>query len=566
MPNEPSETDKSAAGGGPSNFIRERVEADLAAGKNDGRLVTRFPPEPNGYLHIGHAKAICVDFGLAEELGGRCNLRFDDTNPVTEDTEYVEAIERDVGWLGFQWDGDPRYASDYFEQLFAWAEQLVEDGKAYVDSQSPEEIRKGRGSFYEEGVDSPYRDRPAAESLALLRKMRAGELAEGEAVLRARIDMQSKNLNMRDPLIYRIVKKPHHRTGNEWPIYPMYDYAHGLSDAIEGVTHSICTLEFEDHRPLYDWFIEQLPVPARPEQIEFARLNLTYTLMSKRKLLALVEGGHVSGWDDPRMPTLAGMRRLGYTPEAVRRFCDRIGVAKRDGVVDVGLLEHALREHLNAVTPRRMAVLDPLKLVITNYPEGETETFEAQNNPEDPDAGTRQVPFSRTLWVERGDFRADAPKKWHRLAPGREVRLRAACLVTCQEVIEDERGEVVELRCTWDPESRGGKSPDGRKVRGTLHWVSAAHALDAEVRLYDRLFNVETPSGPEDLNPDSLVVERGCKLEPSLGELATGDRVQFERLGYFCLDPDSRPGAPVFNRTITLRDSWAKLEKKLGGA
>jgi glutaminyl-tRNA synthetase len=550
---------------GPTNFIRERIEADIAAGKHGGVVATRFPPEPNGYLHIGHAKAISVDFGLAAEFGGTCNLRMDDTNPTKEESRYVEAIAADVRWLGYEWNGEIRYASDYFEQLYEWAEVLVKNGDAYVDSQSIEEIRKNRGNFYSPGVDSPYRDRPVDESLQLLREMRAGELAEGEAVLRAKIDMQHKNLNMRDPLIYRILEQHHHRTGDDWCIYPMYDYAHGLSDAIEGITHSICTLEFEDHRPLYDWFIDKLPTPAEPEQIEFARLKMSYTMMSKRKLLELVKSGAVAGWDDPRMPTLSAMRRLGYPPAAILRFCERIGVAKRDGVVDVGLLEHAVREELNAVAPRRMGVLDPLKLVITNYPEGETETFEAINNPENDSAGTRPVPFSRELWVERGDFREDAPKKWYRLAPGREVRLRAACLVTCDEVIKDEAGEVIELRCSWDPESRGGKSPDGRKVRGTLHWVSAQHAVDAEVRLYDRLFSVESPEGPGDLNPESLEIKTGCKLEPSLDGAEPGYSFQLERLGYFCVDPDSSSGALVLNRTITLRDSWARLEKKMGG-
>ena len=521
-------------------------------------MTTRFPPEPNGYLHIGHAKAISIDFGLAAEFAGTCNLRMDDTNPVTEETHYVSAIAEDIKWLGFEWAGEIRYASDYFEKLYEWAEVLVENGDAYIDSQSIDEIRKNRGNFYEPGIDSPYRDRGVKENLELLRKMRAGELAEGEAVLRAKIDMQSGNLNMRDPLIYRILKKPHHRTGDAWCIYPMYDYAHGLSDAIEGITHSICTLEFEDHRPLYDWFIEKLPVPAVPQQIEFARLKLSYTLMSKRKLLRLVEAGQVSGWDDPRMPTLAGLRRLGYPPEAILTFCERIGVAKRDGVVDVGLLEHAVRETLNRVAPRRMGVLDPLKLVITNYPEGESETFEAQNNPEDPGAGTRPVPFSRELWVERGDFREEAPKKWYRLAPGREVRLRAACLVTCNEVVRDASGEVVELRCTWDPKSRGGRSPDGRKVRGTLHWVSAAHAIDAEVRLYDRLFRDEAAT---ELNPESLVVKTRCKLEPSLAGSQPGFAFQLERLGYFCIDRDSSDNALVLNRTITLRDSWPSWKR-----
>jgi glutaminyl-tRNA synthetase len=554
---------------GPPNFVREIIAADQAAGKNEGRVVTRFPPEPNGYLHLGHAKAICLDFGMAAEFGGHCNLRFDDTNPEKEDVEYVDSIKADVRWLGFEWGEHEYFASDYYQQLYEWALVLIEDGKAYVDSQSPDEIKENRGNFYKPGKDSPHRNRSVEENLELFEKMRAGEIDEGAAVLRAKIDMQSKNLNMRDPLIYRVKKVTHHRTGDDWCIYPMYDYAHGLSDAIEGVTHSLCTLEFQDHRPLYDWFIEQLPVPHVPRQIEFARLNVGFMIMSKRKLLMLVRDGHVEGWDDPRMPTLSGLRRRGITPEAIRRFCDRVGVAKRDGVVDVSLFEFEIREHLNQTSPRAMAVLDPIKLVITNYPEGESEEFEARNHPDDDAAGTRKVPFSRELWVERDDFREEAPRKWHRLAPGKEVRLRYACLVTCNEVVKDASGEVVELRCTWDPESRGGTSPDGRKVRGTIHWVSATHAVDARVRLYDRLFTEENPGGHEDrpftdfLNPDSLKMVDGAKLEPSLARVEPGHRVQFERLGYFCADSQSKTEAPVFNRTIALRDSWAKIEKKL---
>ena len=563
-------TDEDRKDEGPGNFVRERIEADIAAGKNGGRVQTRFPPEPNGFLHIGHAKAICVDFGLAEEFGGQCNLRMDDTNPLAEDMAFVAAIKSDVEWLGFEWAGGTElYSSDYFDQLYAWAEKLVEDGLAYVDSLSGEEIREYRGNFHKPGVDSPHRNRGVDENLDLLRRMRDGEFEAGEHVLRAKIDMQHKNINLRDPPIYRILKADHHRTGAKWSIYPMYDYAHGLSDAIEGITHSLCTLEFEDHRPLYNWFLDNVDVPHRPEQIEFARLKLTYTIMSKRKLKRLVEEGLVSGWDDPRMPTLAGMRRLGFTPSALRKFCDRIGVSKRDSMVDVGLLEHALREDLNASSPRYMGVVNPLKVVIENYPEGETEMFEAQNNPEDPAAGSRQLPFSRELFVERDDFRGEQHKKWYRLAPGQEVRLRYACLLTCKEAVKNEAGEIIELRCTWDPESRGGSAPDGRRVKGTIHWVSAAHAIDSEVRIYDRLFTDKNPGGhdgvdyTEFFNPNSLEVISGSKLEPALGEMKPGDRVQFERLGYFCCDTESKSDAPVWNRTIGLRDSWAKLEKKL---
>ncbi len=560
-----------AADDGPGNFIREIIAEDVAQGVPGGRVMTRFPPEPNGYLHIGHAKAIWVDFGMAAEFGGLCNLRMDDTNPVAEDVEYVESIQDDVRWLGLDWDDRLYFASDYFAKLHEFAIELIRAGKAYVDSLSTEEIREYRGNFYKQGKDSPYRDRSVEENLDLFARMTAGEFAEGEQVLRAKIDMQSTNINLRDPPIYRIRKAHHHRTGDAWCVYPMYDYAHSLSDAIEGITHSLCTLEFADHRPLYDWFVANTSVAGSPRQIEFARLNLSYTVLSKRKLRELVEGGHVTGWDDPRMPTLQGMRRRGYTPESIRRLCERVGVAKRDGVVDVALLEHALREHLNEVTPRVMGVLKPLRVVIENFPEGEVEYFDAPYHPEDTRYGSRKVPFSRVLYVERDDFREDAPRKWFRLAPGREVRLRYACLLTCNEVIKDDQGDVVELRCTWDPESRGGTSPDGRKVRGTLHWVSAEHACDAEVRLYDRLFTRENPLDVEDgqsyldfINPDALEVLSGCKLEPSLGQAEPGYQCQFERLGYFCVDRDSSADQLVVNRTISLRDSWAKLEKKLG--
>ncbi len=559
-------------GSEPKNFVADIVEADLQSGKHQ-QVVSRFPPEPNGYLHIGHAKSICLNFGLAERFGGQCHLRFDDTNPTKEEQEYVDAIQQDIRWLGFDWGEHLHFTSDYFDQLHAWAVHLIEQGKAYVDSLTPEEIREYRGNFHQQGKDSPYRERSVEENLAMFERMRKGELEEGEAVLRAKIDMTSGNLNLRDPPLYRIRKAHHHRTGDKWCIYPMYDYAHGQSDAIEHITHSVCTLEFEDHRPLYDWLVDNLPVPSKPRQIEFARLNLSYTVMSKRKLLQLVQEERVGGWDDPRMPTIRGLRRRGYPPEVLRELADRVGVAKRDGVVDVSLLEHILREHLNRHSVRRMAVLKPLRLTITNWEPGRVEHFDVPNNPEDAEAGTRSVPFCGSLWVERDDFRREAPRKWFRLAPGREVRLRSACLVTCNEVIEDEQGEVVELRCTWDPESRGGRSPDGRKVRGTLHWVSAEHAKDAEVRLYDRLFGVENPNAdPEGgtfvdhLNPDSLEVLTGCKVEPSLGEQNPEDRVQFERLGYFCADRnDHGPERLVFNRTIGLRDSWAKLEKKQGG-
>jgi glutaminyl-tRNA synthetase len=565
MSNRPSDktTDKPVAG----NFVRELIAADNASGKYGGRVATRFPPEPNGYLHIGHAKAICIDFGLAKEVGGTCNLRYDDTNPTTEDVEYVEAIEEDIRWLGFQWSA-LYYASDYFEEIYKLAERLIEKGKAYVDSLNEEQIREYRGDFYKKGKPSPYRDRPAAESLDLLRRMRAGEFPEGAHVLRAKIDLETQNMNMRDPVLYRIRYAPHHRTGTKWCIYPMYDYAHPISDALEKITHSICTLEFEAHRPLYDWCIRETEVfPS--QQIEFARLNLTYTVMSKRKLAELVKEKVVSGWDDPRMPTLAGLRRRGYTPEAIRAFCERIGVAKTDSTVDVGLLEHGLREDLNKRCARVMVVLKPLKLVIDNFPEGEVRELDAPLSPEDPSLGARKLPFSRVVYVDRDDFREDPPKDWHRLAPGREVRLRYACLVRCTRVVKDARGEVTELHGEWDPGSWGGNAPDGRAVRGTLHWVSAAHGAPAEVRLYDRLFSVESPgttegkSFLEEVNPDSMVRVDGAVMEPYLAAVAApGDRYQFERVGYFCADPDGAPGKPVWNRTVALKDTWAKIETK----
>ncbi len=549
------------------NFIRQIIAEDLKANKNDGRVVTRFPPEPNGYLHIGHAKSICLNFTLAAENRGVCHLRFDDTNPTKEEVEYVESIKADVRWLGFDWGDKLFFASDYFAQLYHYAVQLIKNGKAYVCSLTPEEIRQYRGTLTEPGQDSPYRNRPVAENLDLFARMRAGEFPDGAHVLRAKIDMASPNLNMRDPVLYRILKASHHRTGDNWCIYPMYDYAHPLSDAIEGITHSICTLEFEDHRPLYDWILDQLPVPGHPQQIEFARLNLSYTVMSKRKLLKLVNEGLVSGWDDPRMPTIAGMRRRGYTPAAIRNFCERIGVGRRDNTVDLALLEYCVREDLNKHAPRVMAVLRPLKVVIENYPEELVEELDAVNNPEDPNMGTRQVPFSRVLYIEREDFLEDPPKKFYRLAPGREVRLRYAYFIKCVDVVKDEAtGEVVELRCTYDPETRGGYAPDGRQVRATLHWVSAAHAGPAEVRLYDRLFTKPNPDEDKDadflsfVNPNSLETLKSCRLEPSLAGGAAASLYQFERQGYFCVDTkDSAPGAPVFNRTVTLKDPWAKL-------
>jgi glutaminyl-tRNA synthetase len=553
------------------DFIRTRITEDVEAGKNQGRVHTRFPPEPNGYLHIGHAKAICLNFGVAREFGGLCNLRFDDTDPAKEEVEYETAIQDDVRWLGFDWEDRLCFASNYFAKLYEYAVVLISNGKAYVDSLSADEIREYRGTLTEPGRESPYRGRPVEENLDLFRRMRDGEFEDGTHVLRAKIDMASPNLNMRDPTLYRIRRTHHHRTGDDWTIYPMYDYTHPISDALEMITHSLCSLEFEDHRPLYDWVLDHVPAPSHPQQIEFARLHLSYTVLSKRKLLRLVKEGHVDGWDDPRMPTLRGLRRRGYTPEAIREFCDRIGLAKRDSLVDVAQLEFAIREDLNRRSPRVMAVLRPLRVVIENYPDDRVEELEAVNNPEDPSAGTRRVPFSRVLYLERDDFREDPPKKWFRLAPGREVRLRYGYFITCREMVKGEDGEVVELRCTYDPATRGGSAPDGRKVRGTLHWVSAAHSIAAEVRLYDRLFVRENPAEEKDgedflaaLNPNSLEVMHDCRLEPGLAAARAGDRFQFERLGYFGVDPDrTATGGPVFNRTVTLRDSWAKIEKAM---
>jgi glutaminyl-tRNA synthetase len=550
------------------NFIRNIIVEDLKANKNEGRVHTRFPPEPNGYLHIGHAKSICLNFGMAREFGGRCNLRFDDTNPTKEDVEYVDSIMEDVRWLGFDWDDRLFYASDYFEQLYQCAVELVRQGKAYVCDLSPEEIKAYRGTLTKPGKDSPYRNRSVEENLDLFERMRKGEFEDGSRVLRAKIDMDSPNLNMRDPVVYRIIRAEHHRTGNKWCIYPMYDFAHCLSDSIEGITHSLCTLEFEDHRPLYDWFLDALGV-FHPQQIEFARLNLSHSVMSKRKLLQLVTEGHVTGWADPRMPTVSGLRRRGYSPKSIRAFCERIGVAKRESMVDVALLEHCLREDLNRRAPRVMAVLHPLRVVIVNYPEGQEESLDALNNPEDSNAGTRAVPFSREVYIEKDDFLEDPPKKFYRLAPGREVRLRYAYFIKCHEVIKDPKTcEPVELRCTYDPETRGGSAPDGRKVRATIHWVSAEHALEAEVRLYDHLFTKANP-GEEGadfkdfLNPNSLQILKRCRLEPSLKGARLGDRYQFERLGYFCVDThDSNKDALVFNRTVGLRDSWARAKEK----
>jgi glutaminyl-tRNA synthetase len=545
-----------------TNFIRNIVTDDLKSGKHTG-VVTRFPPEPNGYLHIGHAKSICLNFGLALDFKGRCHLRFDDTNPAKEEVEYEDSIKENVKWLGFEWGEHLHYASDYFEDFYRHAVTLIEKGLAYVDSLSADEMRALRGTLSEPGKESPYRDRPKAESLDLFARMRAGEFADGAHVLRAKIDMASPNLNLRDPVIFRIKKVEHHRTGDAWCIYPMYDYAHCISDSIEGITHSICTLEFEDHRPLYDWVLDQLELPCHPQQIEFARLNLSYTVMSKRKLLELVQEKLVDGWDDPRMPTLVGLRRRGFTPQSIRSFCETIGIGKSDSFIDMSILEEAVREDLNLRAPRAMAVLKPLKVVIEGYPEGEGEVFEAANHPSDPALGTRSVPFSRTIYIERDDFQEEPEKGFFRLAPGREVRLRFAYIVRCEEVIKNEAGEVVELRVSYDPASRGGTAPDGRKVKGTIHWVSAAHAMDAEVRLYDRLFTTPNPGGKNEadyrstLNPKSIETLSGCKLEPSLAQAGVEDRFQFERLGYFCLDSrDAAPGAPVFNRTATLRDSW----------
>ncbi|MEA2342471.1 MAG: glutaminyl-tRNA synthetase [Thermoanaerobaculia bacterium] len=538
----------------PRDFIREIVEEDLAAGRT-ARVITRFPPEPNGHLHIGHAKSICLNFGVAGEYGGQCNLRFDDTNPTKEEIEYVEAIEHDIAWLGFSWGENLFHASDYFDQLYAWAEELIISGRAYVDSSSPDEMRAMRGTLTEPGVESPHRNRSVDENLDLFRRMKAGEFPDGAQVLRAKIDMASPNINMRDPVLYRIRHATHHRTGDAWCIYPMYDYAHPLSDAIEHITHSLCTLEYEDHRPLYDWLIENVSVPSRPRQYEFARLNLNYTVMSKRKLLRLVEEKHVNGWDDPRMPTIAGLRRRGFTPAAIRNFCERVGVAKRENMIDVGLLEFSIREDLNTSAPRVMGVLDPLRVVIDNYPDEETEWFET---------GSRKVPFAKTIFIERDDFIEDPPPKFFRLSPGREVRLRSAYFITCTSVVKDDAGNIVELHATYDPATRGGDSPDGRKPKATLHWVAASHAIDCEVRLYDRLFKSENPeeSGNflDDLNPSSLQIVPRAKLEPSIRGAAPSTHYQFERLGYFCVDPDSSEDRIVFNRTVTLKDAWAKVK------
>ena len=549
------------------DFIREIVLADEQSGKHGGRVATRFPPEPNGYLHIGHAKSICLNFGVAQDFGGTCNLRFDDTNPTTEDVEYVESIQQDVRWLGFSWDDRLYYASDYFERLYECAERLILDGRAYVDDQSADDIRASRGTLTEPGRNSPFRTRSVDENLDLFRRMRAGEFIDGSRVLRAAIDMASPNLNLRDPVLYRIRRSHHHRTGDTWCMYPMYDYAHPISDALERITHSICTLEFEAHRPLYDWLIQHLPLPGKPQQIEFARLNVSYTVMSKRKLLQLVAERRVNGWDDPRMPTISGLRRRGYTPEAIRAFCEAVGVAKRENLIDVGLLEFYVREDLNERAPRAMAVLRPLRVVIENYPDGQVEDMDVVNNPEHPEAGTRKVPFSKVVYIEQDDFREDPPKQFFRLAPGREVRLRNAYFITCREVVKDASGRIVELRARYDPATKGGDAPDGRKVKATLHWVSAEHAVDAEVRLYDRLFTVDTPGAGDadflaEINPASLEVLSGCKVEPSLAEAGAGERFQFERLGYFCVDPDRRPGAPVFNRTVTLKDTWARIAQR----
>ncbi|MEC7942521.1 MAG: glutamine--tRNA ligase/YqeY domain fusion protein [Pseudomonadota bacterium] len=551
--------------GSVNDFIRDRVRSDLEEGEID-TVVTRFPPEPNGYLHIGHAKSIFLNFGIAAEFGGICNLRFDDTNPVKEDQEFIDAIQADLQWLSVGWDRQAKYASDNFEQLFAWAKRLIEDGKAYVDDLTAVEIREYRGTLTEPGRNSPYRDREIEENLALFNRMRDGDFEDGSRVLRAKIDMTAGNINLRDPVLYRIVRVPHPRTGDSWCIYPTYDFAHGQTDAIEGISHSLCTLEFEDHRPLYDWLIENLPVTARPRQYEFSRLNMSYTVLSKRRLTQLVEEGHVSGWDDPRMPTISGLRRRGVPALAVRDFISRLSISKSEGTVDAAMLEHCIRDSLNQTSMRRMAVLRPLKLVIENYPEGQVEEFQSANNPQDESAGTRVVPFSREIWIERDDFMEDAPKKFFRLSLGREVRLRSAYFVTCTEVIKDAAGEVIELRCTYDPETRGANAPDGRKVKGTLHWVSAAHAIEAEVRLYSPLFADENPGAAENfistLRSNSLEVLKSCKLEPMLAEVADGEVVQFERLGYFCTDPDSSSRALVFNRTIGLRDTFAKAMAK----
>jgi len=551
-----------------ADFIRAIVADDNRSGKFDGRVITRFPPEPNGYLHIGHAKSVCLNFGLAAQFGGTCNLRFDDTNPSREEVEYVQSILEDVRWLGFDWGQNLFYASDYFGQLFEYAIKLIEIGKAYVCDLNADEIREYRGTLTQPGKESPYRNRSIEENLDLFRRMREGEFEEGTHVLRAKIDMAAPNMNLRDPVLYRILKESHHRTGDEWPIYPMYDFAHGQSDSIEGITHSVCTLEFEVHRPLYDWFLDELDI-YHSQQIEFARLNISHTILSKRRLIELVNGGYANGWDDPRMPTISGLRRRGYTPESIRDFCDRIGVARRDNTVDIALLEHTLREDLNKKSPRVMAVLDPLKVVIENYPEGQTEEISSANNPEDTSMGERFIPFSRMVYIEKDDFREDPPPKFYRLSPGQEIRLKDAYYITCTGVVKDETtGEITELRCTYDPETYGGTSTDGRKVRGTSHWVSADDAVEAEVRIYDHLFSTEDPGDVPDggdfkdnLNPESLVVLKSCKLEKSLANAKPGDRFQFLRQGYFCVDPDSTPEAPVFNRTVALRDTWARMDK-----
>ena len=564
----PTEIVSNAEAGDRLHFIQEAIEEDMRTGRFGGRVHTRFPPEPNGYLHIGHAKAIWLDFGMAEDYEGKANLRFDDTNPVKEEQEYIDAIMEDVRWLGYDWDDRLFFASDYFQQLYDWAVQLIKAGKAYVDHLSQDEIREYRGTLTEPGKESPYRNRSVEENLKLFEQMKNGDFPDGTCVLRAKIDMKSGNINMRDPVMYRILHTPHPRTGTKWCIYPMYDYAHGQSDSIEGVTHSLCTTEYEDHRPLYDWFLDELGI-YHPQQIEFARLNLTYTVMSKRRLLRLVKEGHVRGWDDPRMPTLRGMRRRGYTPEAIRAFCEAVGVAKRYNMVEIEMLEYYLRQDLNKRAPRVMAVLKPLRVVIDNYPDDQVEELDAVNNPEDPDAGTRKVPFSKVLYIEQDDFMEDPPNKFYRLAPGREVRLRYAYFLTCKSVVKDENGQVIELRCTIDPATRGGDAPDGRKVKATLHWVSTEHSVPAEVRLYDRLLTVPDPAAVADdgqnfldlINPNSLEVLDNCYVEPSAAGTAVGTTVQFERLGYYCVDPDSSPSKPVFNRTVGLRDEWAKLQK-----
>ncbi len=551
-----------------SNFIWETIDEDIESGKYDGRVHTRFPPEPNGYLHIGHSKAIYIDFGTAQRYDGKCNLRFDDTNPSKEETEYVESIMEDVRWLGYDWEDRLFYASDYFDQLYDFAVQLIKKGKAYVDHLSPDEIREYRGSFTEPGKNSPYRDRAIEENLDLFERMRAGEFAEGECVLRAKIDMASPNINLRDPVMYRILHESHHRTGDKWCIYPMYDFAHGQSDSLEGITHSLCTLEYEDHRPLYDWYLDELDL-YHPTQIEFAPLLISYTILSKRRLRRLVSEGIVDGWDDPRMPTISGMRRRGFTPEALRAFVEMVGVSKAQSLVDVAMLEHCIRDDLNARADRVMGVLNPLRVVITNYPEDKVEQLEAVNNPEDESAGTRDVPFSRVLYIEREDFQEVPHKKFYRLAPGKEVRLRYGYFITCEDVVKDDDADIVEIRCTYDPETRGGYAPDGRRVKATLHWVSAEHALDAEVRLYEHLCTLEDPNNPPEgkdaidfINPDSLIVLEGCKVEPSLADKGPGFRCQFERVGYFCVDQDSKDGQLVFNRTVTMRDQWAKIKKQ----